>query len=226
MVYSILMTNKTQIVLNSLALAILGYWVYVNPGPDSLSACVIGIANLIRFLWKENEIKKKYITRTINLRDNSASLNTAKVKKQVINYFQTDPQLLKKIEKIENKYHELLKSTKMDDQKKPNKINVTSYNQTGGITANQVNIGNQARVLNLEIQNQIQQMLSKDKGKTITIVSVMGDGEAFSFATHIKNYLSQLGHIVSGVEQGVYSEPIVGQVFNPEKLEIIIGSQK
>lgn len=90
------MTNKTQIILNSLALAILGYWVYVNPGPDSLSACVIGIANLIRLIWKENEIKKKYITRTINLRDNSASLNTAKVKKQVINYFQTDPQLLKK----------------------------------------------------------------------------------------------------------------------------------
>jgi hypothetical protein len=69
-------------------------------------------------------------------------------------------------------------------------------------------------------------MLSKDKGKTITISSVMGDGEAFSFATQIKNYLSQLGYIVIGVDQGVYSEPIVGQVFNPEKLEIIIGSQK
>ena len=220
------MTNKTLIVLNSLALAILSYWVYVNPGPDSLSACIIGIANLIRLIWKKNEIKKKHITRTINVKDNSASPNTAKVKKQVINYFQTDPQLLKRIEKIENKYHELLKSTKMGDEKETNKINVTSYNQTGGITANQVNIGNQARVLNLEIQNQIQQMLSKDKGKTITIVSVMGDGEAFSFATQIKSYLSQLGHIVSGVDQGVYSEPIVGQVFNPEKLEIIIGSQK
>jgi hypothetical protein len=32
----------------------------------------------------------------------------------------------------------------MGDEKETNKINVTSYNQTGGITANQVNIGNQA----------------------------------------------------------------------------------
>jgi hypothetical protein len=68
----------------------------VNPGPDSLSACIIGIANLIRLILKENEIKKK-LSRTINVKDNSASPNTAKVKKQVINYFQTDPQLLKRI---------------------------------------------------------------------------------------------------------------------------------
>jgi hypothetical protein len=45
-----------------------------------------------------------------------------------------------------------------------NKINVTSYNQIGGIAANQVNIGSQPRVLNLEIQNQLLQLLANKKG--------------------------------------------------------------
>lgn len=111
-----------------------------------------------------------------------------------------------------------------EDEKK--KINVTSYNQSGGITANQVNIGSQPRTLNFEVQNQLQQILSGKKGQTLTVVSVMGDGEAFNFVTQIKNYLTQQGHTISGVDQAVYSQPVIGQAFNPDKLEIIIGTKQ
>ena len=45
-------------------------------------------------------------------------------------------------------------------------------------------------------------------------------------ATQIKNYLTQQGHTISGVDQAVYGQPIMGQVFNPDKLEIIIGTKQ
>ena len=139
-----------------------------------------------------------------------------KVENQTINYNTVNSKQMKSEPKKNNSENE---------KDKNHKVNVTSYNQQGGITANQVNIGSQPRILNPEVQNQLLQILESKKGQKITIVSIMGDGEAFSFATQIKNYLIEQGHIISGVDQSVYTEPVMGQIFNPERLEIIIGTK-
>lgn len=158
-----------------------------------------------------DEVKAKDRHIVANSLENSPTIG--RVENQTINYFQND---------------QAIKNKKMDNKKRdsPNVVNVTSYNQSGGITANQVNIGSQPRVLNVEAQNQLLQILSGKKSQTISVVSVMGDGEAFSYATQIKNYLIKEGYTVSGVDQAVYTQPIMGQQYNPDKLEFIIGTKQ
>ncbi len=105
-------------------------------------------------------------------------------------------------------------------------VYVTSYDQKGGITANQVNIGNQPRTLTPELKTQLDQLLQVNKNKEIRITAVLGDGEAFQFANQIKAYLESKGWKVSGVDQAVYSNPVMGQTINPEATEIIIGTKQ
>ncbi|MBS4042202.1 MAG: hypothetical protein KGZ59_05225 [Chitinophagaceae bacterium] len=168
---------------------------------------------------KADELKNATLTpitqNKINVVSPLNSPTIGKVENQTINYNNLNSKQLKSELKKENS----------ENEKDNHKVNVTSYNQQGGITANQVNIGSQPRILNLEVQNQLLQILESKKGQKITIVSIMGDGEAFSFATQIKNYLIEQGHIISGVDQSVYTEPVMGQIFNPERLEIIIGTK-
>lgn len=220
------MINKVLIVLNTLALVALGYWFYISREPESFSACIMGTATLIGLVWRETKNRSVGVKQNNTINHNVNSPIVGKVGQQTINYFQTDPQLLKKIEKIERIHRETVKTKNMGKEDKKTNISVTSYNQSGGITANQVNIGSNPRVLNSEVQNQLQQILSDRKGQTIKIVSVMGDGEAFNFATQIKNYLVNQGYIVSGIDQAIYTQPVMGQVFNPEKLEFIIGTKQ
>jgi hypothetical protein len=102
---------------------------------------------------------------------------------------------------------------------------VTSHNQTGGITAGLVNIGPPQRKLGPRGQAVWNQILT-DKTKTVTVVAVLGDGEAFSYATQIKKYLIAQGYSVKGVDQAVYAVPISGQQFDPKTWTIIIGSRQ
>lgn len=102
---------------------------------------------------------------------------------------------------------------------------VISQNQTGGITAHSVNVGQQSRKVNAKLIIQLQQMLP-DKTKTVTVTAVMGDGEAFNFATQIKDVLVEQGYDVNGVNQALYSAPIMGQEFNPDTLTLIIGTRQ
>ena len=104
-------------------------------------------------------------------------------------------------------------------------FNVTSKNQQGGITAGIVNVGPRPRHLNQALKNQLVTMLP-DKSRQITITSVMGDGEAFKFAMEIKDYLTAQGYSVKGVNQAVFSGPIIGQQFNPDTLTLTIGTRQ
>lgn len=103
---------------------------------------------------------------------------------------------------------------------------VTSHNQSGGITAHTVNVGSQARHLNPDIASQLTQLVAK--GKPVNVVAVMGDQEAFQFASEIKACLESQGYSVSGVDQVIYSEPVVGQFVDPkgDGYEIRIGSRR
>ncbi|MFH1829502.1 MAG: hypothetical protein ABH871_01830 [Pseudomonadota bacterium] len=104
-------------------------------------------------------------------------------------------------------------------------FNVSSTNQSGGITAGVVNVGPQTRKVDARLVSQLLQMLP-DKTKTVTVTSVMGDGEAFGFATQIKAVLENQGYDVNGVNQSVFSGPIKGQQFNPDTLTLTIGTRQ
>ena len=108
-------------------------------------------------------------------------------------------------------------------------INVTSHNQQGGITAYQVNLQPGDRVLSESVASQLQSLLNQETFKSIDLVAVMGDQEAFRFASQIKNFLTSSGYEVNGVNQAVFTKSIQGQIIEPPNdagvTKIIIGGR-
>lgn len=106
------------------------------------------------------------------------------------------------------------------------KTNITSINQSGGITAHTVNVGPQPRRLDAGTASNLENLLSKDK--KIMITAVLGDGEAFQFASEILNHLKSRGYTVDGVNQAVYSQPVMGQIVQSTAggFDIIIGTKQ
>ncbi len=108
-------------------------------------------------------------------------------------------------------------------------IHIESHNQQGGITAYNVTIQPGDRQLTPNVGQQVKDLLNKTKFKTIEVNAVMGDGEAFRFATQIKNYLNSEGFDVQGVNQVVYANAPQGQIIETPKdegmVKIIIGSR-
>jgi len=113
-----------------------------------------------------------------------------------------------------------------DDDRK--NININSFNQSGGITAYNVNIGQQDRKLNNTIGQQLIDEIENRPDKTIRVTAVMGDGEAFRFASQVKNFLEQNGYEPEGVNQAVYSQPIKGQILEEkdDSIDFIIGNKQ
>lgn len=110
-------------------------------------------------------------------------------------------------------------------------IKVTSYDQSGGITANEVNIGTQQRKLTSEFIQQLESTLSNDKNKKIEINVVDGDAEALRFANKIKDHLVALGYKnVQGVNKRIYAKDWTdAHLFTgPDSYlgQIIVGRQK
>ena len=102
---------------------------------------------------------------------------------------------------------------------------VTSVNQHGGITAGQVNVGRPPRALDAGNRAQLKQTLRKET--KVVVTAVMGDGEALQFAHEIKAFLESEGYEVEGVNQAVYTAPVMGQsvVDHDDRFEIIIGNR-
>jgi hypothetical protein len=101
----------------------------------------------------------------------------------------------------------------MSDYRGP--INVTSYNQSGGITAHTVNVGATARRITdpraAPLKEQILRELPKDK--PITILAVMGDTEAIQFAYDIHAFMKENGFNMkepNGISQGVFAGVVNG----------------
>jgi hypothetical protein len=82
-------------------------------------------------------------------------------------------------------------------------INVTSINQTGGITAGVINVGKPKRVFNEPQKSQLIKLIeeNKDKFENINISAQMGCTECYEFGQQIqsflesKDYTSNLGTI-------------------------------
>jgi hypothetical protein len=107
-------------------------------------------------------------------------------------------------------------------------MNIENNNQQGGTTAGQVAIGNQQRHLNEQAQQALLPHLPS-KEKPINVTSTMGNSESFQYANEIKFFLEKQGYKVSGVDQIVFSQPILGQHIKQMKddsIKIIIGSIK
>ena len=107
-------------------------------------------------------------------------------------------------------------------------IKVTSYNQSGGITAYNVNIGPQDRKLSSDYTSQIDNFISQNPDKKIVITAVMGDQEAIRFASQIKKYLESLGCKPEGVNQAIYKEQMSPQniKITDSRIDIIIGGKQ
>jgi hypothetical protein len=118
------------------------------------------------------------------------------------------------------------KTASRNDTIKANVVNVTSTHQSGGITANQVNIGAVPRKFDLETGNRLLNLL-KNKNEKIEVSSVMGDSESFSLANNIFDFLKSNGFKnIDGVNQSAFSRPVFGQYLDRDStgVKILIGS--
>ena len=110
--------------------------------------------------------------------------------------------------------------------KDKNGIFITSYHQSGGVTAHTVNFGPTARSMNDELGAQLRDR--SPNSARVTVVAVLGDGEAFGFANQILSWLKSNGYErAEGVDQAVYSQPTIGQSINKRsdnEYELIIGT--
>lgn len=90
-----------------------------------------------------------------------------------------------------------------------------------------MNFGPQPRELNIQLENQLRQLIPANS--QVSVTSVLGDGEAYNFASKIKTYLESQGYSVDGVSQAIYSQPVKGQNVELPKdgdatYKIIIGA--
>ena len=104
-------------------------------------------------------------------------------------------------------------------------VNITSHNQSGGITAQTVNIGPGQRHMNESLGADLKKNVPT--GSEVTIVAVMGDNEAMAFAEEIRKWMLANGYPnVKGVNLSMYLDPVFGQIIQKkgEGFELIIGS--
>jgi hypothetical protein len=108
-----------------------------------------------------------------------------------------------------------------------NSVNVTSINQSGGVTAHTVNMGPPPpRQMHDELGAKLKQVVPANS--KVAILSVMGDNEAFVYANSVKNWMVRNGYsYVDGVGQIALGEPRYGQAILQvaDGFQLIIGSR-
>lgn len=109
--------------------------------------------------------------------------------------------------------------------KKSETHNVTSFSQSGGITAHTVNLGSPPRHLDDDLRQQLDELLPK-RAK-VNVRAIWGDQEAFQFACEIKDHIAATKRSVTGVDQVMLDRPFFGQQLDPfdgETCSITIGA--
>jgi hypothetical protein len=91
-------------------------------------------------------------------------------------------------------------------------VNITSYNQSGGITAQNVNLGIVPRRLDDNGRSQIRSLIPKSK--KVVVSAALGDGEACQLAAEVFAFMKADGWDVEGVNQSIWMPPIRGQQIN------------
>lgn len=107
---------------------------------------------------------------------------------------------------------------------------ISSTNQSGGITAQTVNVTQQSQQLRHLNQFVEQDLVSKiPKNSNVKVTAVLGDQEAFAFATEVSQFLKNDQYNIEGPDQAVFNKPVVGQFIKqtpPNNYDIIIGSNQ
>ena len=179
-------------------------WYSTEKSFESLVALITGVIAIIGQASYQILIKTNYTNK------NSFNKNIGNT---INNFFISDSKDI--IEKIIPNNKQTMNNTFNFD--------MSNNNQSGGVNKPQVNIGSSPRKLDENLKLQLLSMI--DIAKKVVVTSTMGDGEAFNFATLIKSFLVENGFTIEGVNQAIYSQPVNGQIVNPDKNEIIIGSK-
>jgi len=107
-------------------------------------------------------------------------------------------------------------------------IKVTSFNQSGGITANQVNIESPNRELTEKMKVQLVSYLKENKPVEIWISAVMGDAESLRYAEQINDYLINQGYVIKNFNIVQHNQPMFGVTLDhsdDNKIDIIVGTK-
>ena len=121
------------------------------------------------------------------------------------------------------------KEAKMDkNQNEKKTVNITSYNQQGGITAGEVNIGPKSRHVTEEVKKELDRNLALDKNKEILVLYSADDFETQNFAFEIKQYLESQRYKIKGYGRQFSSKPQkgVGIIDKPDgSIVLVIGGK-
>lgn len=110
------------------------------------------------------------------------------------------------------------------------KVNVTSYNQRGGITAHTVIVGPQPRSMSNPAADKLKADIFREvsKDKPIDVVAPLGDAEATRFASEIHAFLSANGFKVRypKISQAVFADPQhgVSMADKGDHIEFVVGA--
>jgi hypothetical protein len=112
----------------------------------------------------------------------------------------------------------------MDGWKMTNNVYVTSNNQSGGITANTVNLIEQEdRALTNEVIASYDSIVQDNTAKNIIIYAAIGDRESYQFANQIHNYLSsKYPNVQEGIMYTMYKQPFKGVVAGLDNDNLLI----
>ena len=126
-------------------------------------------------------------------------------------------------------FHVQPKERPVPDDKK---FNVTSFNQSGGITAGTVHIGSQPRTLSDPQLTGLKAQILRDvpRTKPITVIALMGDAESYRFGAEIHAFLKANGYNMAeptGISQAIFTPPPVGVGLQDkgDHLDFIVGSK-
>ncbi|GAA4776650.1 MULTISPECIES: hypothetical protein [Flavobacterium] len=104
--------------------------------------------------------------------------------------------------------------TKVDTSKSTSsQVNVTSYNQSGGITANKVTIEKIKKDRVLKMQDEVSLSVKLPyKDQAITVWSLMGDPESYKFAKQIHTFLitSKYSNVYQNIRTYMRTPPFYG----------------
>lgn len=111
------------------------------------------------------------------------------------------------------------------------RINITSHNQSGGITAYSVNVHNSSpqRKLDNNFAEELLKALNYDKNIKVRISAVMGNQEAYTFGEEIRNFFVSKGWEIDSVGQAIFHIIPKGQIFNKNadgSVALLIGSNE
>lgn len=173
-----------------------------------LTILVVGSLSLVYLMLKNNNVQSSIIS--VKSKEDSIIYI---YKKDTLNIKPT-----KKLKTVEKIY--------IVDTSHKHVINVSSSNQSGGITANNVVIGKTSRTLT---QLDKESLLTLNKDQEIDVIVVDGDPEAFQYANETLNFLISSGYKnVEGLTKIMFAKPVTGKYITKkgEKMEIFIGSIK